>query len=184
MSKLVAWVVVLFATFGLGWYVGSRPPDVPPRPPPPTKADTVYVDLMSIPEIVQERVFVPGSDVPIPAPYAVEIFVADTVPCEEVDSRTRIMSAEFGLKYGDTTSVATESMSYENGSLVFRSQIERLYTGGMPRRIWSDSDRTMVEWVDFPVIRVNSCSLGTKVVSGGIGYGVGKIAEWIFGGSN
>lgn len=167
--KYLVMVGVVVGAFLVGWL--SRPKPPPPRPPMPAKTDTIYVQLPSVPEKVQELVFTPGADVPFPVPYEVVIFQPDTVACEEITSRTRILSGEFGTEYGDTTSIALERMSYENGSLVFQSTIEKLYSDGMPRRIWIDSGRTKVEWVDFPVIRVNSCSIGTKLLSGLVGCG-------------
>lgn len=167
--KYLVMVGVVVGAFLLGWLL--RPKPVPPKPPMPTKTDTVYVTAPSIPEKVQELVFTPGSDVPFPVPYEVVVFQPDTVECEEITSRTRIMSAEFSQEYGDTSSVALETMSYENGALVFRSTIERLYTDGMPKRIWTESGRTKVEWVEYPVIRVNSCSIGKTLLSGLVGCG-------------
>jgi len=167
--KYLVMVGVVIGAFVLGWCGSPKPP--PPRPPKPTKTEVVYVKIPSVPERVQELVFTPGTDVPVLVPYRVEVFEPDTIPCEEVPSRTRIMSAEFGLAYGDTSSVALESMSYANGSLVFRSRIERLYTDGMPRRIWTESGATQVEWVDFPMIRVNSCSIGRTLLTGLVGCG-------------
>lgn len=182
MNTIVAWVLAVGTAFGLGWYVGSRPPDVPPRPTPPdVVTETTYVAAPSVPEIVQEMVFTPGPDVPFPVAYERIIFQPDTVPCQEVESRSRIMSADFGEKYGDTTSVAIESMSYANGSLVFRSSIERLYTDGMPKRIWLESGQTKVEWIEYPVVRVNSCSIGTKVLSGAVGCGACTVLGLIRG---
>ena len=160
---------VVVGAFILGWL--SRPKPKPTPPPKPVKTDTLYVTAPSIPEIVQEMVFTPGTDVPFQVPYEVVIFRPDTVECNEITSRTRIMSAEFGMEYGDTSSVALETMSYENGSLIFQSMIERLYTDGMPKRIWTESGRTKIEWIDYPVIRVNSCSIGTKLLSGLVGCG-------------
>lgn len=167
--KYLVMVGVVVGAFVLGWL--TRPKPEPPRPPQPVKTETLYVTAPSIPEKVQELVFTPGTDVPFPVPYEVVVFQPDTVACEEITSRTRIMSAEFGMEYGDTASIALETMTYENGSLVFRSKIERLYSDGMPRRIWIDSTRTKVEWVDYPVIRVNSCSIGKTLLSGLVGCG-------------
>lgn len=167
--KYLVMVGVVIGAFFVGWL--SRPKPQPPRPPLPVKTDTFWMTAPSIPEKVQKLVFTPGSDVPYIVPYRVEVFRPDTVACKEITSRTRIMSAEFGMEYGDTSSVALETMTYENNSLVFRSKIERLYSAGMPRRIWIDSARTMVEWVDYPVIRVNSCSIGKTVLSGLVGCG-------------
>jgi len=162
-------VGVVLGAFLVGYL--SRPEPIPPRPDYPTKTVVIEVLIPSVPEKVQELVFTPGSDVPFPVPYERLVFLPDTIPCNEITSRTRIMSAEFAQEYGDTSSVALETMSYTEGSLVFRSTIERLYTDGMPRRIWTDSGQTMVEWVDFPVIRVNSCSIGTKLLSSLVGCG-------------
>lgn len=167
--KYLVMVGVVVGAFVLGWL--TRPKPEPPRPPQPVKTETLYVTAPSIPEKVQELVFTPGSDIPFPVPYEVVIFQPDTIPCEEVETRSRIMSAEFGTQYGDTSSVAIESMSFENGSLVFRSHIERLYTDGMPIRMWLDSGRTKVEWIDYPTIRVNSCSIGKTLLSGLVGCG-------------
>ena len=174
-------LAVVAAALGLGWYFGSRPPEVPPKPPGPTKTDTVYVKLPSVPEVVQDLVFTPGMDVPFPVPYEVVIFQPDTVSCEDIETRSRILSAEFGEAYGDTSSVAIESMSSIGGSLVFQSKIEKLYTNGMPRRIWLDSGQTMVEWIDYPVVKVNSCSLGTKLLSGAVGCGTCSILGLVRG---
>lgn len=167
--KYLVMVGVVVGAFLLGWL--TNPDPLPPRPPKPTKTEVVYVNIPSVPEQVQELVFTPGTDVPILVPYKVEVFLPDTIPCEEVEPRTRIMSAEFGLEYGDTSSVAIESMSFMNGSLIFLATIERLYTDGMPRRIWTESGATRVEWVDFPVIRTNSCSIGKTLLSGLVGCG-------------
>lgn len=167
--KYLVMVGVVVGSFLLGWLNRPKPP--PPRPPVPTHTDTLWMTAPSIPEKVQELVFTPGTDVPYQVPYQVIIFQPDTVKCEEITSRTRIMRAEFPQEYGDTAEVALESLSYENGSLVFQSKIERLYTDGMPKRIWTESGATRVEWVDFPVIRVNSCSIGTKLLSGLVGCG-------------
>jgi len=168
--KYLVMVGVVVGAFAVGWL--SRPQPPVGRPPVPViVTETTYVAAPSIPEKVQELVFTPGADVPFPVPYEVVIFQPDTVKCEEISPRSRILSAEFGVEYGDTSSVAIESMSYENGSLVFRSSIERLYTDGMPARIWLDSGRTKVEWIEYPTIRVNSCSIGKKLLSGLVGCG-------------
>jgi hypothetical protein len=167
--KYLVMVGVVVGAFLLGWLTRPTPP--PEKPPYPPKTDTIFVTAPSIPEKVQELVFTPGSDVPFPVPYEVVIFQPDTVPCNEVSSRTRIMSAEFSQEYGDTSSVALEEMRYDNGSLVFQSKIERLYTDGMPRRMWIDSGRVKMEWVEYPVIRVNSCSIGKTLLSGLVGCG-------------
>lgn len=159
----------------LGWILAPNPPRE--RPPRPTKTDTLYLSAPSVPERVQERVFVPGTDVPFLVPYEVEVFLPDTIPCEEVEPRTRILSAEFQTEYGDTSSVALEKMSYANGSLVFQSRIERLYSDGMPQRIWIDSGALKITWVDFPVIKTNSCSIFTKLGWGLIGAGTIKTVE-------
>jgi hypothetical protein len=179
--KAALYLAVVAAAVGLGWYFGSRPPEVPPRPPKPVKTDTVFYPVPSIPERVQELVFTPGTDVPFQVPYEVVIFQPDTVPCQEIEPRSRIMSAEFGEAYGDTSSVAIESMSYANGSLVFQSSIERLYTDGMPKRIWTESGQTKVEWIEYPVVRVNSCSIGTKLLSGAVGCGACTVLGLIRG---
>lgn len=173
--KYLVLVLIGVGLVGLGWILAPNPP--PKRPPRPTKTVVIDMPIPSIPERVQEFVFTPGTDVPVLVPYQVEVFLPDTIPCEEITSRTRIMSAEFGESYGDTSSVALEKMSYVNGSLVFLSRIERLYTDGMPKRIWTDSEILKVEWVDFPVMKTNSCSIFTKAGWGLIGAGGIKLVE-------
>ena len=167
--KYLVMVGVVLGAFLLGYL--SRPKPVPPRPPRPQETIVIQVPIPSVPERVQELIFTPGADVPFPVPYERLVFLPDTIPCNEITSRTRIMSAEFAQEYGDTSSVALETMSYTEGSLVFRSTIERLYTDGMPRRMWIDSGRVKVEWVEYPVIRVNSCSIGKTLLSGLVGCG-------------
>lgn len=160
---------VVVGAFVLGWI--SRPKPPPAKPPQPTKTDTMFVATPSIPERVQERVFLPGADVLIPVRYEVTIFDTVSIPCAEIAPRRRILSAEFGKAYGDTTLVASELMTSNGNSLVFRSQIESLYTDGTPLRIWNELDGIRIEWQEIPTIRVNSCSIGKTLLSGLVGCG-------------
>ena len=167
--RYLVMVGVVIGAFVLGWL--SRPKPPPPRPPYPVKTDTLYVTAPSIPEKVQKLVFTPGADVPVPVRYEVAIFDTVSVPCAEIAPRRRILSAEFGKSYGDTTLVASELMTSSGNSLVFRSQIESLYTDGIPLRIWNELDGIRIEWQEIPEIRINSCSIGTKLLSGLVGCG-------------
>lgn len=164
MKQIGLGVFLILAGLFLGRCV-LWPPE-PPRPPTPTKTDTVFVSDTVIEERDRWRV---EKDTVL-LTQRVTVFDTIRIACRELKPRYYILGAEFGEEYGDTTSVLTESVSFSRDSLNFQNTIEDIYTNGMPRRISIDSTGVGVEWRDFPT-QDNSISILEAGKWMGIGIG-------------
>lgn len=167
MIKKWGWVVLLF----LAGAVFARVvwPPIDPKPPIPViVTDTVFVhDTLTEKEIeVRWRVKTDTINVV----QTVTVFDTTRIACQDMKPRRRIIAADFGETYGDSTLVLSERLSFVNDSLSFQNLIENIYTNGIVRRISIDSEGTHIEWKDFPT-RGNSISFFKKVEY--ILYGVG-----------
>lgn len=170
MKRVASLGWILF-TIGIVWIVREQFP----------KIETVekIVVLPAVPETI--RVNLPGETDTI---FVVERDTINTVvtrtvydtvrtACQDLQKQRRLIAAVFGSAVGDTSLVLTELMSFEQDSLTFQQTTEKVYMLGMPRRIGTDLEGATIEWQEFPTVKINSCSIWSRIAHLTVGVGSG-----------
>ena len=168
----------LFLTIGLIWIVRDRFPVI-------VEVDKVVI-LPAVPETIRinlpgetDTVFVVERDT-INTVITRTVFDTVRVACQNLERQRRIIAAVFGSTVGDTSLILSELMSFTNDSLTFQQTTERIYMLGMPRRIGTDLEGVTVDWQPFPVERINSCSIWSRIAHLSVGLGSGILLGEVF----
>ena len=176
--KRVATLGWLFLTIGLIWIVRDRFPVI-------KEVDKIVL-LPAVPETLWAHLPVETLTVFIVERDTINTVVTRTVfdtvrvSCQELVIQRRILAAVFGAAIGDTALILSELMNFERDSLTFQQTTERLYMLGMPKRIGTDLEGATVEWQEFPTVKINSCSIWSRIAHLSVGLGSGILIGEVF----
>lgn len=148
---------------------------------PRTITEKEIVTIPAAPETVKVNLPAETTRVFIVEPETINSVITRTVfdttrlACADVDVRRRIIAGVFGDHIGDTTRVLSELMWGDSTGIEFQQTTEEIFNRGMVGRIGVGREGVNIEFVPFPVERINECTFWQKIPSALVGAGGGLV---------
>lgn len=153
---------------------------------PRTVTEKEIVTIPAVPETVRVELPAETSKVFIVQHETINSVITRTVfdtvysECQSLEPRRRIVAGTFGEFVGDTTRVVSELMWGDTLGIGFQQTTEEIFNRGMIGKIGIDREGVIVEFVPFPVERINECTLWQQIPPALVGAGGGIVIGSIF----